>query len=123
MQKKWKQGICYIFIISSVLLLAGCSHSEEELLKDKLASEIKYFDSTLSNMLNKANGLTLENYKVSAKKIEDKKESEQSSGKSDGGSSENRTVLIWDKMNKVHQKVVVLQKRKKVKKLIMNIKW
>lgn len=90
MRKKLKQCVCYVLIMSSILLLAGCSNNrEEELLKDKLTSEIEYFDSTLSSMLNKANGLTFENYQVSAKKIEDEQESGGSEQK-DASSSKNQ---------------------------------
>ncbi len=92
MKKRLKWFIFCITIITNILLLSGCSNNnEEQLLKDKLTSEIQYFDSTISNMLNKANGLKLDNYKVISKKIEDKKQNDaSSSGQSDGGSSSSR---------------------------------
>ena len=99
MRKKIKQYVFYILIIISIFILTGCSnHNEEQLLKDKLTSEIEYFDKVLSSMLNKANGLSIENYHVSAKKIEDKKENQGSSGQSQGGASSSkngRSKFIW----------------------------
>lgn len=74
MQKKVKQIICY-FIISVIAIttLSGCSKkSDDELLKEKLGSEMRYLDSTFSSMLNKANGLTFQNYKVVSKKVQEK---------------------------------------------------
>lgn len=71
MINRMKRYIVFLLIISSILLLSGCSNkSQDELLVSKLSSEMKYFDSTISTMLNKANGLTFENYKVVAEKIE-----------------------------------------------------
>lgn len=96
MIKRIKRYICYILIISITLLLSGCSNkSQDELLVSKLSSEMKYFDSTISTMLNKANGITFENYKVVAQKIENDsqgssggaKESKQSEGGEQGGES------------------------------------
>lgn len=95
MRKKLKSYACFFFIMLSLFLLSGCSNEkEEELLKNKLTSEIEYFDAMLSSMLNKANGLTLTNYQVSAKKIEDKGEASQnesnsSSNENSNSSSEN----------------------------------
>lgn len=96
MIKRIKRYICYLLIISITLLLSGCSNkSQDELLVSKLSSEMKYFDSTISTMLNKANGITFENYKVVAQKIENDsqgssggaKESKQSEGSGQGGES------------------------------------
>lgn len=105
MIKRIKKYICYLLIISSILLLSGCSNkSQDELLVSKLSSEMKYFDSTISTMLNKANGLTFENYKVVAQKIENDsqgsgggaKESKQkeSSGQEQGGESSSSERFI-----------------------------
>lgn len=93
MRNKLKKCICYILIMISIFLLSGCSNqTNEESLKTKLASEMKYFDSTISNMLNYANGLTFENYLVSAEKIENTTQSEQNSeqqGQQSGQNSES----------------------------------
>ncbi len=90
MRKKIKEYICYFLIISSIMILAGCSTNNEELLVSKLTSEMEYFDTTISNMLNKANGLTFEKYQVSAEKIEKKTDEESSSEGSGGGSSSGK---------------------------------
>lgn len=90
MRKKIKECICYFLIISSIMILAGCSNNNEELLVSKLTSEMEYFDTTISNMLNKANGLTFEKYQVSAEKIEKKTDEESSSEGSGGGSSSGK---------------------------------
>lgn len=61
-------------------MLTGCSKNEdEETLKQKIASEIKYLDTQLINMFNQANGLSFENYIVEAQEV--KKEDEKSSTK------------------------------------------
>lgn len=86
--KKIKKYICYFLIISNVFILTGCSNqNEEELLQSKLQSEMQYFDSTISDMLNKANGLKLQNYQVSAEKIEE----QSTSGESSQGSQDTGT--------------------------------
>lgn len=104
MIKRIKRYICYLLIISSILLLSGCSNKGgDELLVSKLSSEMKYFDSTISTMLNKANGLTFENYKVVAEKIENDsqgseggaKESNQSEGGEQGGESSSSERFFW----------------------------
>lgn len=86
--RKIKKYICYLLMISSVLLLSGCSNNkEEELLKNKLISEMQYFDTKLCGMLNAANGIKFENYQVSKEKIEEKQESEGASTKGGEDSS------------------------------------
>ncbi len=85
MRKKLRLYLCMLLLMSGLFLLSGCGNEkEEELLRNKLTSEIEYLDSMLFSMLNKANGLTLTNYRVSAKKIEDK-----AGGASQGSSSSN----------------------------------
>lgn len=98
MRKKLKLYLGILLIMASLFLLSGCSNNkEEELLKNKLTSEIEYLDSMLFSMLNKANGLTLSNYQVSAKKIEDKagtdsqNESNSSSNEKSGSSTESES--------------------------------
>lgn len=89
--KKIKKHVCYFLILSSILCLSGCSNNkEEELLKNKLVSEMQYFDKMISNMLNDANGIKFENYQVSREKIEEKQGSEATSSKGgqDSSSSE-----------------------------------
>lgn len=87
MQKTIKQCICY-FIIAIITLttLSGCGkNSEEDLLKEKLTSEMKYLDSTITSMLNNANGLNFDNYTVKSEKIEEKSQSSDSNQSSSSG--------------------------------------
>ncbi len=94
-----KKFICYFLIISSVLLLSGCSNNkEEELLKSKLTSEMQYFDKTIAKMLNDANGIKFQNYQISREKIEEKQESETTNNKEgqDSGSSNKSSSSSGD---------------------------
>ncbi|MBO5478964.1 MAG: hypothetical protein J6A04_04590 [Clostridia bacterium] len=127
--KKVKKYICYLLIIGSVFILSGCSnHNEDEYLKAKLKSEIEYFDSSISDMLNKANGLNFQNYQISAEKVKEQtsdggeSQSSQNGGSSDkqqssGGknsssqesnsnSSSNQTEQDGNKQNNVRYKMV-----------------
>lgn len=99
--KKIKKYICYLLILSNVFILSGCSNNnEEDLLISKLESEMQYFDSIISNMLNNANGINFQNYQVSAEKIEEQPSQGESSqgaqttgissqGQSSGGSQQS----------------------------------
>lgn len=79
---KIRKYICYLLIISSIFILSGCSNdNKDELEKGKLQSEMKYFNTTISDMLNKANGISFQNYQVKAEKIEEQT--------SNGGNSQN----------------------------------
>lgn len=78
--KKIKKYICYLLILSNVFILSGCSNkNEEDLLISKLESEMQYFDSIISEMLNNANGINFQNYQVSAEKIEEQPSQGESS--------------------------------------------
>lgn len=105
MRKKVKQSICFFTIsIVTVTMLSGCSKkNDDDLLKEKLGSEMKYLDSTFSSMLNKANGLTFQNYKVVSEKVQEKSQnggntasgqsakngqSQEQGGESSGGEGE-----------------------------------
>ncbi len=64
-----KKTIFILIIILSLLswsLLAFSkdNKSDEEILKEKVLSEIIFLDSELTNMINRLNGLTFENYKI-----------------------------------------------------------
>ena len=86
--KKIKKYICYLIILSNVFILSGCSNqNQDELLQAKLQSEMQYFDSSITDMLNKANGLKLQNYQVSAEKIEE----QTTGGESSQGSQSTGT--------------------------------
>lgn len=80
MNKTIKKSISVFILIILSLMLTGCSKNEdEETLKQKIASEIKYLDTQLINMFNQTNGLSFENYIVEAQEV--KKEDVKSSSK------------------------------------------
>lgn len=80
MNKTIKKSISIFILLILTIMLTGCSKNEdEETLKQKIASEIKYLDTQLINMFNQANGLSFENYIVEAQEV--KKEDEKSSTK------------------------------------------
>jgi hypothetical protein len=87
--------ILILLIISGVAIVSFCnSDNEEELLKEKLQSEIDFLDTKISGMLNSVNGLILQNYKVNVEKIEDSSEDitsedESSSSSKSSGDSQN----------------------------------
>lgn len=87
--KKIKKYICYLIILSNIFVLSGCSNNnDEELLVSKLESEMQYFDSIISDMLNNANGINFQNYQVSSEKIEEQpSQGESSQGAQTTGSS------------------------------------
>ncbi len=90
MNKKSKKFILYFFIFCFLLLtLTGCSTNDddENVLKDKIKSEISYLDTRLIGMLNSANGISLENYIVKAEEIN---EEETSSGSVNKSSSDSQ---------------------------------
>lgn len=75
-----KRSVSIIILLILAITLTGCGKKEDEkTLKEKIASEIKYLDTQLINMLNQANGLSFENYIVEAQEV--KKEDEKSSTK------------------------------------------
>lgn len=123
MNRVIKRGISIIILLILTIILTGCGKKEdEETLKQKIASEIKYLDTQLINMLNQANGLSFENYIVEAQEVKkddvksSTKESDlstkqgndssqggssggsQGEGKSNQSSSENQNKNIQYKM-------------------------
>lgn len=91
MSKKIKKIFCYITIFSILIIsLTGCSqNNDSETLKSKVNEEISYLDTKLIDMLNKTNGISLENYIVSAEEVNEKSnssEGDSSSNKSEGES-------------------------------------
>lgn len=74
-----KKAIPILMLLILTISLSGCSKKEDDkTLKQKIASEIKYLDTELVNMLNRTNGLSFENYIVEAEEV--KKEDVKSSG-------------------------------------------
>lgn len=102
MNKTITKSISIFILLILTVMLTGCSKNEdEETLKQKIASEIKYLDIQLINMLNQANGISFENYIVEAQEVkkEDVKSSSKESdlstkqgnnGKQEGGSEESQ---------------------------------
>ena len=97
--KKVKQILSYVFLLLILsLTLTGCSNdkgnskssSTSEDLKSKVASEIDYLDAQLLAMLNKMNGISFRNYRVTSEKIEESQASE-SSAKSVGTSEDGQS--------------------------------
>ena len=88
-----KNSFLVILVILIVMGLTGCeSANNSEDLKQKVIQEIEYLDSSLINILNKLNNITLENYTVTSKKIitQEEKKTNQS-GEQGTGSDENST--------------------------------
>lgn len=80
MNKTIKKSISIFILLILAVTLTGCSkNKDEETLKQKIASEIKYLDTELINMFNQTNGLSFENYIVEAEEV--KKEDVKSSSK------------------------------------------
>lgn len=88
MNKKVKKFFYYIIIFLVLIVsLTGCSkNSDSENLKSKVTEEISYLDSKLIAMLNQANGISLENYIVTAEEV-----SEESNSSQDKSSSSNKS--------------------------------
>lgn len=88
-----KKAIPILMLLILTISLSGCSKKEDDkTLKQKIASEIKYLDTELVNMLNRTNGLSFENYIVEAEEVkkEDVKSSGQESDLSTGQGSSNQ---------------------------------
>lgn len=80
MNKTMKKSISIFIMLILLFTLTGCGKKDDDkTLKQKIASEIKYLDTELVNMLNRTNGLSFENYIVEAEEV--KKEDIKSSGK------------------------------------------
>ncbi len=94
MNKKSKKIILYFIIFCLLLItLTGCgaNNNEEEVLKDKIKSEISYLDVKLIGMLNSANGISLENYIVKAEEINEEETSSGSTNKDSSGGGSDET--------------------------------
>lgn len=80
--------ICIFYILS--ISLAGCGkNNENEILKDKINSEISYLDTKLIDMLNNINGILIQNYIVKAEQVnEETGSSNTKSSNSSSGSKE-----------------------------------
>lgn len=82
-----------IFLLLAISL-TGCSkNNDSETINVKVNEEISYLDSKLIAMLNKTNGISLENYIVTAEEVKEKSSTSESksssSNKSQGDSEES----------------------------------
>lgn len=94
MNEKIKKYIsCIVIFCILAISLTGCSKEDgTKTSKEKVNTEIAYLDTKLIAMLNKANGISLENYIVKAEQINEQSSNggtsnqSSSSSKSGGGS-------------------------------------
>ena len=96
MNKKIIKSICFILILCILSIsLTGCSENNgNESIQEKIDSELAYLDTKLIGMLNKANGISLENYIVKAEKINEQASNNDKNSQSDssgGGQSSKET--------------------------------
>lgn len=78
-----------ILIITYILLfsLSGCDSGDNENKQEKIESQMAYLDTKLVAMLNEANGISIENYIVTAEKISESEESKKEKTTSESASS------------------------------------
>lgn len=89
-----------IFLLIIILLLLSCSlvafskdnKSSEDILKEKVLSEITFLDTELTSMINKLNGLTFENYKIIATNVNKSDKDNSSNTEQSGGNSNENTT-------------------------------
>lgn len=96
MNKKIIKTICYLIMFCILTIsLTGCSKDDKNKeLKQKINDEISYLDTKIVSMLNKANGISLENYIVKAEQINQTSNNEgqsSTSNKSQKESSESNS--------------------------------
>lgn len=86
MDKKMKILSFIIFFVVVIALgyivYSKTSKSEEEMLSEKVLTEVKYIEEKIINMANRINNITTQNYKVTTKKVE---------GESSNKNEENKT--------------------------------
>lgn len=64
-----KRIASFMILLMLSVSLTGCSDNDTQTLKEKITNEISYLDLNLIEMLNKANGISLENYIVEAETV------------------------------------------------------
>lgn len=89
MKNKIGKIILYLVIfIILILSLTGCSqNNDNQVLEEKISTELSYLDTKLVEMLNKVNGISFENYIVKAEEISTESKSSEGSSNSQGESS------------------------------------
>lgn len=78
-----------LIILSSVILLTGCSNNiNESSDKEKLTAEMKYISMQITDLLHNLNNLSLENYEIVSEIVNMSEESSSQGGSSQGQSSQ-----------------------------------
>ena len=66
---------CFVILLAflQIFILTGCGNEQNptELLKAKVTEEMNYIDSKIINMANLVNNISMQNYKVETKEVED----------------------------------------------------
>lgn len=76
-----------IIIILSFTIYTNASKNNENAIREKSLSEIKYVESKLINLFNSLNNIEFENYKISSQEINSQKNSDSSNSSSNSNSS------------------------------------
>lgn len=95
----------FIYILLCLLLLTGCSNNEESKdknkEKDKIIAELDYCSTTLSDILNSLNNISLENYELISNKIQISEQTEDSTSSSAGSQNSSSNSSDNDENVKV----------------------
>lgn len=78
-----------VIILSLILIFSGCGNkkSEQELLKDKVNTEISYIDSELISIANSLNNINYYKYKLIEEEVEDVTNASSKESKSNEGAT------------------------------------
>ena len=91
MKKISKIVVCSIFLLSILINLCGCKKTEDEnVLKQKINTEISYIDSELVSILNALNNINYSKYKVMTQEVESTT-GNNNSGESGGGGQQQQS--------------------------------
>ena len=87
MKKNFVHVIILLTILTTLCVLTGCkSDNEENLLNDKIESELLYLDSKILSMANTLNNISFQNNKITTKSVElEKQSSSTTEGDEDSG--------------------------------------
>lgn len=95
MNKKMKMisfiSIFVILIVLGYVIYSNASKNNESTLNDKIKSEIEYLEVKLLNMANRMNNITVQNYKVTTKEVEEQSGTGESSSKSAESGQESQS--------------------------------
>ena len=82
-----------IIIILSFTIYTNASKNNENDIREKSLSEIKYVESKLINLFNSLNNIEFENYKISSQEINSQKNSDSSDSSSNNNSESSNAPL------------------------------